>query len=220
MDVTTALTRRSSTRAFLDRPVSDGQVRAILDAARWSPSGVNIQPWQVAVVRGETKRKLADALIAARAAGPATPDYQYYPVQWFEPFKERRKQCGLALYQALDIRREDTEKQREAWNNNYRFFGAPVGLLLFLDRRLGQGAWIDMGMFMQSIMLAAQEQGLATCPQASLGEYPDVVRNLLGIDENLALLGGIALGYADPDAAVNRYRTEREPVDAFTRWYE
>lgn len=220
MDVTTALTRRSSTRAFLDRPVSDEQVRAVLDAARWAPSGVNIQPWQVAVVRGATKQKLAEALIAARAGGPAHPDYQYYPAQWFDPFKERRKQCGLALYQALEIRREDTDRQREAWNNNYRFFGAPVGLLLFLDRRLGQGAWIDMGMFMQSIMLAAQDQGLATCPQASLGEYPDVVRNLLGMDENLALLGGVALGYADPDAAVNRYRTEREPVDAFTRWYE
>lgn len=220
MDVTTALARRSSTRAFLDKPVSDEQVRAILDAARWTPSGVNIQPWQVAVVRGKTKQKLADALIAARAAGPATPDYQYYPAQWFDPFKERRKQCGLALYQALEIRREDTDKQKTAWNNNYRFFGAPVGLLLFLDRRLGQGAWIDMGMFMQSIMLAAQAQGLATCPQASLGEYPDVVRGLLGIDDSLALLGGIALGYADPDAAVNRYRTERAPVDTFTRWYE
>lgn len=220
MDVTTALAQRSSTRAFLNQPVSDEQIRAILDAARWAPSGVNIQPWQVAVVRGATKQKLAEALIAARATGPANPDYQYYPAQWFEPFKERRKHCGLALYQALEIRRDDTEKQKEAWNNNYRFFGAPVGLLLFLDRRLGQGAWIDMGMFMQSIMLAAQEQGLATCPQASLGEYPEVVRKLLGIDENMALLGGIALGYADPDAAVNRYRTEREPVDAFTRWYE
>ncbi|GAB4296114.1 MAG: nitroreductase [Thiohalomonadaceae bacterium] len=220
MDVTTALTRRSSIRAFLDQPVSEEQIRAILDAARWTPSGVNSQPWQVAVVRGETKQKLSDALIAAREAGAANPDYQYYPSEWIEPFKERRKRCGLAMYQALGIRREDTDKQKAAWNNNYRFFGAPVGLLLFLDRRLGQGAWIDMGMFMQSIMLAAQEQGLATCPQASLGEYPDVVRGVLGIDNHLALLGGIALGYADTEAAVNRYRTEREPVDAFTRWYE
>lgn len=220
MDVVTALTHRNSTRAFLDRAVTDEQVRTILDAARWAPSGVNIQPWQVAVVRGTTKQKLADALIAARAAGAPNPDYQYYPTQWFDPFKERRKQCGLALYQALEIRREDTDRQKEAWNNNYRFFGAPIGLLLFLDRHLGQGAWIDMGMFMQSIMLVAQGQGLATCPQASLGEYPDVVRGLLGIDENLALLGGMALGYADPNAAVNRYRTEREPVESFTRWYE
>lgn len=219
MDVITALTRRSSTRAFLDRPVSDEQVRALLDAARWAPSGVNIQPWQVAVVRGATKQRLAEALIAARAAGAPRPDYQYYPGEWFDPFKERRKRSGLALYQALEIRREDSDKQKEAWNNNYRFFGAPVGLLLFLDRRLGQGAWIDMGMFMQSIMLAAQSHGLATCPQASLGEYPDVVRNLLGIDDHLALLGGIALGHPDPDAAVNRYRTEREPVESFTRWY-
>jgi len=220
MDILEAMRGRASTRAFRDQNVSDEQVKTILDAARWAPSGVNIQPWQVAVVRGATKQKLAEALISARAGGQANPDYQYYPSEWFEPFKERRKHCGLALYQALEIRREDKDKQVEAWNNNYRFFGAPVGLLIFLDRRLGQGAWIDMGMFMQNIMLAARSLGLATCPQASRGEYPDVVRELLGIEHELALLGGIALGYADTEAAVNRYRTEREPVERFTRWYD
>lgn len=220
MDVFDAITGRASTRAFLDQPVSDEQIRTILDAARWAPSGVNIQPWQVMVVRGTTKQRLADALITARAGGKPNPDYTYYPEQWFDPFKERRKQCGLALYQALEIRREDTERQVEAWNNNYRFFGAPVGLLLFLDRRLGQGAWIDMGMFMQNIMLAARGLGLATCPQASLADYPDVVRTELGVEPELALLGGIALGYADADAAVNGYRTEREPVAGFTRWFD
>ncbi len=220
MDVLDAITGRNATRAFLGKTVGDAQVRAILDAARWAPSGVNIQPWQVAVVRGAAKERLAQALIAARAAGPAAADYRYYPEQWFEPYKERRKQCGLALYQALEIRREDAEKQQAAWNSNYHFFGAPVGLLLFLDRRLGQGAWIDMGMFVQNIMLAARGLGLATCPQASVADYPQLVREQLGIEPELALLGGIALGYADPEAAVNRYRTEREPVDAFTRWYE
>lgn len=220
MDILEAMRGRASTRAFRDQPVSDEQIRTILDAARWAPSGVNIQPWQVAVVRGATKQRLSAELIAARESAQANPDYQYYPSEWIEPFKERRRQCGLALYQALEIRREDKDRQKEAWNNNYRFFGAPVGLLIFLDRRLGQGAWIDMGMFMQNIMLAARSQGLATCPQASVADYPDVVRGLLGIEHELALLGGIALGYADTDAAVNRYRTEREPVENFTRWYD
>lgn len=220
MDVLEAITGRASTRAFLDRPVSGDQVRAVLDTARWAPSGVNTQPWQVAVVRGTAKERLAQAMIAARAAGSEAADYRYYPEQWFEPYKERRKRCGLALYQALDIRRGDTGKQLAAWNNNYRFFGAPVGLLLFLDRRLGQGAWIDMGMFMQTIMLAARGLGLATCPQASVADYPQVVREQLGIEQELALLGGIALGYADPGTAVNRYRTEREAVESFTKWFE
>lgn len=220
MDTLEAMRGRASTRAFRDQSVSTNQVQSILDAARWAPSGVNIQPWQVAVVRGATKERLAEAMIAARESSQANPDYQYYPSDWVEPFKERRKQCGLALYQALEIRREDKDKQKAAWNNNYRFFGAPVGLLIFLDRRLGQGAWIDMGMFMQNIMLAARAEGLATCPQASVADYPDLVRDLLGIEPELALLGGIALGYADTEAAVNRYRTEREPVENFTRWYD
>lgn len=220
MDVLDAITGRSATRAFLDRPVSDAQVRAVLDAARWAPSGVNIQPWQVVVVRGAAQKRLSEALIAAHAAGAEAADYRYYPEQWFEPYSGRRKQCGLALYQALEIQRGNKDKQQAAWNNNYRFFGAPIGLLLFIDHRLGQGALVDMGMFMQSIMLAACGLGLATCPQAAFADYPQVVREQFGIEPGLTLLGGISLGYADPEAAVNRYRTGREPVDAFTRWYE
>lgn len=220
MDVFTALKQRRSVRAFLDRPVEDELIREILDAARWAPSGGNLQPWEVIVLRGNSLRTLGDALAAARAAGPAMPDYTYYPQEWFEPFKSRRMQCGLAMYQALEIGREDKEKRLAAWNRNYHFFGAPLGILLFLDRRLSQGSWIDMGMFMQSLLLAAQARGLASCPQAALAEYPGMVRVQLGLPDELALLGGIALGYADTRAAVNSYRTERETPDTFTRWYD
>ncbi|MFA5626873.1 MAG: nitroreductase [Thiohalomonadaceae bacterium] len=219
MDVYTALSQRQSIRAFLDRPVNYELIHSILNAARLTPSGVNIQPWQVAVVQGDSKQRLSKALIAAHDAGAAKPDYQYYPAQWFEPYKERRKHCGLAMYQALEIKREDVDKQKQAWRNNYNFFGAPAALLLFCDHRLGTGSLIDMGMFMQSLLLAAQSQGLASCPQASVAEYPDVVREVLDIEPELILLAGIALGYADPAAAVNSYRTEREPVGSFTRWY-
>jgi nitroreductase len=180
-----------------------------------------MQPWRVAVLRGQSKKQLGDAIIAAReAAEEPSPDYRYYPEEWFEPYKSRRKATGLALYRALGIGKEDTAKRIAAWYNNYHFFGAPVGLLVFLDRRLAQGSWIDIGIFLQSIMLASQAQGLATCPQASLAEYPDLAREALGLEQHWALVCGVALGYADPDAAVNRYRTPREPVESFTSWHD
>lgn len=221
MELIEAIKARQSTRAFLDREVSDETIHAILDAARWAPSGVNMQPWQVAVVRGNTLQRISSALLAAREAGEReSPDYDYYPGEWFEPYKERRKATGIALYSALNIERNDTQSRIEAWYNNYRFFGAPVGLLVFLDKRLGQGSWVDIGMFLQNIMLAAENEGLATCPQASLAEFPQLVRGILGIEEQMALVCGLSLGYPDPDAEVNNYRTPREPVEAFTRWYE
>lgn len=221
MELINAMKSRRSTRAFLDREVADEKVRAILEAARWAPSGVNMQPWQVAVVRGATRQRLSQALIDAYATGTASqPDYRYYPEKWFDPYKGRRKATGMALYSALHIDIGDTQARMEAWYNNYRFFGAPTGLLVFIDRRLGQGSWIDIGMFMQNLMLAAESEGLGTCPQAALADYPDIVRKMLGVDEQLAFVGSLALGYPDPDAEVNAYRTPREPVDAFTRWFD
>lgn len=221
MELITAMKARRSTRAFLERDVEREKIRAILDAARWAPSGVNMQPWQVAVVRGESKRRIGEAIIAAHDAGQTeTPDYRYYPSEWFEPYKSRRKATGLALYGALNIGREDTRARTEAWDNNYRFFGAPAGLLVFIDRRLGQGSWIDTGMFLQNLMLAAVGEGLATCPQASLAEYPNIVRDILGIDQQMALVCGLSLGYPDPQAPVNDYRTPRMEVEEFTTWHE
>jgi nitroreductase len=221
MDTAEAIRKRQSTRAFLDRDVSDEIVTSILDTARWAPSGVNTQPWQVAVLRGQTKQRVGDDIIAARERGDAeNPDYQYYPTEWADPYKTRRFECGMALYGALGIGREDKDKRKQAWYANYHFFGAPVGLLFFLDRQLSQGSWVDMGMFIQSVMLSAINHGLATCPQASLAEYPDIVRNALDIPRELALVCGMALGYPDEDAPVNNYRTTREPVEKFTRWFD
>lgn len=221
MDVLEAIRSRASTRAFLDRPVDRATIEAILDAARWAPSGTNAQPWQVAVVAGATKRSITAALIAARKAGEAErPDYRYYPERWEEPYKSRRKACGLALYGALGIGHDDKDRRMQAWNNNYSFFGAPAGLFFFLDRSLAQGSWVDMGMFIENVMLAALAFGLATCPQAALAEYPDLVRKILNVPESRALVCGMSLGYPDRTAPVNNYRTEREPVAAFTTWYE
>ena len=221
MDVLEAIRGRQSTRAFLDKPVARATIEAILDAARWAPSGVNAQPWQVAVVTGGCQQRLSEALLAARVRGePERPDYDYYPKQWDEPYKSRRRATGVALYRALQISKDDSGARLKAWNNNYHFFGAPTGLLFFVDRVLSQGSWVDMGMFIQNVMLAARGLGLETCPQASLAEYPDIVRGLLGVPESRALVCGMALGYADRAHPVNGYRTEREPVSAFTQWFE
>ncbi|OGI48500.1 MAG: nitroreductase [Candidatus Muproteobacteria bacterium RIFCSPHIGHO2_12_FULL_60_33] len=221
MEVLEAIHRRASTRAYLDKPVDRATVEAILDAARWAPSGTNAQPWQVVVVTSETKQKISTALLAERIAGrPENPDYAYYPKQWNEPYKSRRVACGLALYRAMKIGRDDKDARLKAWNNNYSFFGAPVGLLFFLDRSLEKGSWVDMGMFIENVMLAALGHGLATCPQASIAEYPDIVRTILNVLHTRALVCGMSLGYPDPQAPVNNYRTAREPVANFTTWHE
>lgn len=221
MNTIESIKTRHATRGYLDKPVERELIEKILDAARFAPSGVNTQPWQVAVVQGNTKQQLAEQIIAAKENNQSpNPDYAYYPERWDEPYKSRRKDCGLALYQALEIQRKDTEKQKQAWDNNYRFFNAPVGLLFFIDKQLNQGSWLDMGMFLQNIMLAATHYGLNTCPQAALAEYPDIVRSLLNFDEKYAVVCGMALGYEDKTHPANRYRLDRESVDNFTCWFE
>jgi len=220
MNVIDAITRRHSTRAFLDKPVDEQIIREILQAARHAPSGVNTQPWQVAVLSGDSKQVLQEKIEQAfRSGEKKRMDYSYYPDQWEEPYKSRRKECGLQMYSALKIEREDRERQMNQWAANYRSFDAPVMLLFFMDGGMQTGSFIDYGMFIQSVMLAAMEKGLATCPQASLAEYPDIVKEELGYLHDNILLAGMALGYEDRDAPVNSYRTDREPVDEFARFF-
>jgi|TARA_B100001971_G_scaffold89935_1_gene82960 nitroreductase len=220
MEVTDAIRNRKSTRAFLDKPVPDDVVTDILECARWAPSGVNSQPWHVAVLTGETKQQVAEALAKLRADGEKTrQDYEYFPSQIEEPYIARRQACGHALYSALGIKRNDIETRKAQWMKNYHGFGAPVMLLFFIDAILEKGSWVDMGMFIQNVMLAARGLGLETCPQAALAEYPDVVRNLLNIPDSKKLICGMALGHADYDDFTYQYRTEREPVEHFTQWY-
>jgi len=221
MNVHDALAERKSVRAFLKKPVSREVVTKILDSARKAPSGVNTQPWQVAVVMGEKKEVLQNLVETAFRDGEKPHmDYQYYPLKWVEPYKTRRFQCGLQLYAALGIRREEKERRLEQWVANYRAFDAPVMLYFFMDPGLEAGSFMDYGMFLQSVMLTAVEDGLATCPQAALGEYPELVKEALGYPNDSILLCGMALGYEDTNAKVNSYRIDREPVDSFTRFFE
>jgi nitroreductase len=221
MNVKDALSARKSTRAFLDKPVATETVVRILDAARHAPSGANTQPWQVAVVRGEKKRRLGESLEHAYRSGvKPRMDYNYYPVVWESPYTERRKACGYQLYETLGISRDDKQRRGEQWVANYRAFGAPVELFFFMDAGLEAGSYVDYGMFLQSVMLAAVEEGLATCPQAALADFPDIVKRELGYPPDRLLICGMALGYEDTEAKVNSYRTPREPVQAFARFFE
>ncbi len=220
MDVITALAQRRSTRAFLDKTVEPEKIDTILDAARHAPSGVNTQPWQVAVVTGNTKLTLQSRIEQAfRAGDKGKADYQYYPNEWREPYASRRKECGLLMYKTLGITREDKERQVDQWAANYRAFDAPVLLLFFIDAVMQTGSYIDYGMFLQSVMLAAVDHGLSTCPQASLADYPDIIKDELDYPKDTILLCGMALGYGDNDALVNSYRTSREEVSSFTRYF-
>lgn len=221
MDALDAIRQRFSVRAYLPRPVGRELVESVLDAARWAPSAVNIQPWKVVAVSGQTKEKLSEVLLAAKKSGvKETPDYQYYPAKWEEPYATRRKESGLALYKALEIGKDDHEKRMEAWLKNFSFFGAPVGLLFFMDKSLERGSWLDLGMFLQNVMVSAKAHGLDTCPQASFAEFHSTIRKTLEIPETFTLACGMAMGYADMTAAVNNYRTKREPVESFMTWME
>ena len=221
MLVSEALKNRKSTRAFLPKAVDKEIIERILAQAGQAPSGVNSQPWQVAVITGETKQKLQEQMESTfRNGEKGEMEYQYYPLQWEEPYKGRRKACGLQMYSTLEIAREDKQRQLDQWAANYRSFDAPVMLLFFMDGVMDTGSYLDYGMFLQSIMLAAVEEGLATCPQAALGEYPKIVKETLGYPEDTIVICGMALGYEDTEALVNTYRTPREDISTFTRFFD
>lgn len=221
MNVSEALQKRHSTRAFLPQAVSRDTILEILDLAKQAPSGANTQPWSVAVVTEEAKNRLENALLEAFESGrEEKADYTYYPTEWKEPFLQRRRTCGHQLYSALNIQREDREARLKQWAENYRAFRAPVLLLFLLDSSLATGSFMDTGMFLQSIMLLAVERNLATCPQAAFAEYPQTLRRILGIPDTQVVVCGMALGYPDLDHPINRYRTERAPAAAFTQFFD
>jgi nitroreductase len=217
MDVFEAMATRRSVRGFLPDPVPRATIEAILAAASRAPSGSNIQPWKVRVTTGAEKARLTAALRAAHDAGAKVErDYHYYPRNWREPYLARRRKIGWGLYQLAGVAKGDHAAGHEQRARNFDFFGAPVGLFFTIDRDMEQGSWIDYGMFLQNVMLAARGFGLDTCPQAAFCDHHDVVRAHLGIPASEALVCGMSLGLADPAEPTNALVTEREPVSAFT----
>lgn len=211
---------RRSIRRFLPTPVERSVVEDILRVASRAPSGSNTQPWQVTVLAGEPLRGLSEAILKAEREEPEAHDwnYQYYPREWVEPYLERRRQTGWGLYGLLGIPKGDKPAMRAQFNRNYVFFDAPVGLIFTIDRILEQGSWLDYGMFLQNVMLAARARGLHTCPQAAFCEYHRVIEQYLKLPGSQMVVCGMALGHADPAAPENKLITEREPVAGFSRF--
>lgn len=221
MHVDEAIRSRKSVRRFLPEPVPAAVVRHILEVAGRAPSGNNVQPWRVYVLAGAARVRLCDHIVkAAREdADRHQPEYAYYPTSWFEPYMDRRRRCGLGLYATLGIAREDKLAREEQMLRNYTFFDAPVGLLVTLDRRLNTGSFMDVGMFIQSVMVAARAQGLHTCAQAAFAWFHTVARQHLPMGDNEMLLCGIALGHEDPQAPENGFITERAALDEFVSFH-
>jgi nitroreductase len=220
MNVQEALKNRKSVRAFLSKDVPKDTIVKILEYAKYAPSGVNMQPWQVCVVSGKKKDDIEAKLVEAFENGlEEKMDYHYYPTNWVSPYKDRRKETGLLMYKTLGITREDKAKQKEQWKRNYLAFDAPVVLYFFIDEVLQKGSYLDYGMFLQSIALMATQEGLGSCIMASLAQYPRIVKDELSIDENKILLCAIALGYEDTDDIANSYRTPRLDLEEFVTFY-
>ncbi|MCL4140329.1 UNVERIFIED_CONTAM: hypothetical protein GTU68_038102 [Idotea baltica] len=221
MNINDAITRRHACRSYTDKAISKQQIERILTVASQAPSGANTQPWQVAIMTGQAKKTLQDAMQQAFNEGiKANPDYEYYPTQWQQPYTFRRQQCGLQLYASLAIKKEDTSRRQAQWAANYRAFDAPVMLLFLIDDVMQTGSYLDYGMFLQSVMLSAMAEGLATCPQAALADYPDIIRQALNYPASKRIVCGMALGYEDLSAPVNQYRTNRESANVFSDYFD
>jgi nitroreductase len=213
-----AIASRRSVRAFLPTPMDRATVESLLALAARSPSGTNVQPWKVRVVAGEVRDRLCRAILAAldRDGQEAhRREWNYYPVNWREPYLARRRKIGWDLYGLLGIKKGDFEGTERQRRRNFEFFGAPVGLIFTLDEDLEIGSWLDLGIFIGAFAIAARGRGFDTCPQAAFADFHAIIRSELGIPQNEIVICGMALGHADPDAVENRLVTERAPPSEF-----
>jgi nitroreductase len=222
--VDAAITSRRSVRAFLPEPVPRRVIEDILRVASRAPSGTNTQPWKVYVLTGASKATLTQKIMAAyddpAVAATHEEEYAYYPREWVSPYIDRRRKIGWDLYGLLGIAKGDKAGMHAQHGRNYRFFDAPVGLMFTIDRVMEQGSWLDYGMFLQSIMIAARARGLDTCPQAAFTQFHRLILEHLGAPASEMLVCGMSLGHADPDAVENRLATERAAVESFTTFLE
>lgn len=222
--VDAAITSRRSIRAFQPTEVPRATIESILAVASRAPSGTNTQPWKVHVLTGEARAALSRKVRAAfddpQQAGLHREEYAYYPVEWRSPYVDRRRKVGWDLYGLLGIGKTDKQRMHEQHGRNYDFFGAPVGLIFTIDRVMQQGSWLDYGMFLQNVMIAARARGLDTCPQAAFTAFHRIIEEHLQLAPEEMVVCGMSLGHADPDAVENTLVTEREPVSGFARFIE
>jgi nitroreductase len=211
---------RYSCRQYRQTPLARATITRILEVAQQTPSWCNCQPWQVLVVGGEEIERFRAALHTHAAQGaPANPDFPF-PARYEGIYRERRKICGVQLYQALGIGREDKASAARQSLENFRFFGAPHVALITTDENLGVYGAVDCGLYVSNFMLAAHNLGVASIAQAALASYPDFIRGHFGLPSNRKLVCGISFGYADSEQPINAYRTARAAEQESTTWIE
>lgn len=216
-----AITSRRAVRAFLPEEVPQETIAQILEIAARAPSGSNIQPWHVDVVSGQTRDRLTKGICKRFDAGDFGEEaYQYYPDPWREPYLARRRATGWGLYAALGIERHEKDRMQAQHRRNFDFFDAPVGLIITIERDLPVGSWLDCGMFLQNIMIAARGFGLDTCPQQAFAAYHATIREVLKLPEDRTVICAIALGVADTTDPANGFSTAREPLEQFASFHD
>lgn len=222
--VDAAIASRRSIRKFLPTPVAREVIEDILLVAARAPSGTNTQPWFVHVLEGAARERLSAAILREyndpERRASHVEEYAYYPRRWEEPYMSRRRKIGWDLYALLGIGKADKERMHAQHGRNYVFFDAPIGLIFTIDRVMEQGSWLDFGMFLQNIMIAARARGLHTCPQAAFTQFHRVIATELQLSERRMVVCGMSLGHADPAATENSLTTEREPLSSFVQFLE
>jgi nitroreductase len=212
---------RRSVRAFRPESLDRELVERILNRAARAPSGANMQPWKVHVLMEAALEKLTSKMTQqfVETGHEPTPEYGYYPREWREPYLARRREVGYALYSAVGVQRGDRPAMQGQQGRNYTFFGAPVGLIFTVDRDLEFGSLLDIGMFMQNVMILAVANGLATCPQGAIANYHELIRDELGIPSGEMILCGMAVGRPDLSAPENLFSTNRVPASDFATFH-
>ena len=211
MSVAEAVLSRRSIRAFLDRPVPLDTLQRVLDQARWAPSGCNFQPWEATVLTGAPLKALQDVLLTSAPDNPL--EYDFSAPGAVDVYQNRLRAVGAAMYGAMGIARQDADTRAEFARANCTSFGAPVLLLCHFPKLMKEAQWSDVGMWLQTIMLLLRGEGLDSCPQEYMGLYGRTIKRHLGLDDDVMLFAGLAIGWRDPEAPVNGFARERETLD-------
>ena len=211
MNISEAIASRTSTRQFLKDAIPNSVIKKLLLKASRSPSGGNLQPWKIFIINGQGMEDFLD--FQKSWTQPEEPAYSIYPEKLIEPYRTYRYELGEQMYSLLGIPRENKSARFDQVLKNFNFFGAPVGMFCLIDKSMGPPQWSDLGMFLQTFMLLAKEAGLDTCAQEAWSIKQDSVREFLGVDDNLILFCGMAIGHGDKDAKINQLRSERAPID-------
>ncbi len=216
MKVSEAVVARRSIRSFLDTPVSNDQISQLLEKAARAPSGGNVQPWRVFVINGPTMPQSNEFL--AGVDPRETPAYEIYPKELPSPYRDSRFKVGEDMYKLLNIPRDDKPSRFAHLARNFKFFDAPAAFFCFIDKTMGPPQWSDLGMFLQTFMLLAQEEGLDTCAQEAWANRSQAVANFVGAEDNLMLFCGMAIGHKNPEADVNSLVSDRAPLEAWAKF--